>query len=201
MKAESTAGCDKHALEAINDDVVSCSVRNLLASSESESLGVMVCGGCGVLNPMLLDRASLLKAGGKDNRLDAGDVRKGRDCNLFYGAENVSKRSLASELYLQEPYIAVFCEALGTSYGDVAVAIFVPAPLLRRRSPVLREHAERLLAGEAVGSDEFNGTFPSSRRRSATAIESECRVGLNKRMSMNAGLSAASNNTQTERGV
>lgn len=60
-----------------------CCMFIFFASSESESLGVMVYGGWMALNEVLLDRAPLLKLGGKDSRLDDGDVRKGRDCRRF----------------------------------------------------------------------------------------------------------------------
>lgn len=101
------------------------------------------------MNEMLLDREPLLKAGGKDSRLDAGDVRKGRDCRRFCGVDMLARETRRAH-HRQPAYVTVFCEALGASYGDVAVAvsIFVPTPLLRRRSPVLREHAGRGREGD-----------------------------------------------------
>lgn len=46
---------------------------------------------------------------------------------------------------VQRAYITVLCEALGTSYGNVAVSVIVPTALLRRHasSPLLSKHGGR----------------------------------------------------------
>lgn len=41
-------------------------------------------------------------------------------------------------------FIAMLCEALGTSYGDIPILV-VPTALLRRRTPLLRKHDMRFL--------------------------------------------------------
>ena len=59
-----------------------CCVLALFASSESESLGVMVCGGGGASNGF--GGAPWLKLGGKESLLAVGEVRNGSDCIRFY---------------------------------------------------------------------------------------------------------------------
>lgn len=61
-----------------------CCTPAFFASSESESPGVRVRGGCCALNGFGAVWP-LLKLGWKDSFLDVGDVRKGSDCNRFYG--------------------------------------------------------------------------------------------------------------------
>lgn len=67
--------------QVLKDDF--CCSPPFFASSESESPGVRVRGGC-ALNGFGAGYP-LLKLGSKDSFLDVGDVRKGSDCNRFCG--------------------------------------------------------------------------------------------------------------------
>lgn len=50
----------------------------------------------------------------------------------------------AKWIWVLAAYIAMFCKALGASYGDVAISIVVPAAFLRRHRPSLGgEHGGR----------------------------------------------------------
>lgn len=102
-------------------------------------------------------------------------------------------------------YIAVFCEPLEASYGDVAITItiFVPGALLRWRTPVLREHGGRYRAMiMLVNAVRCSSVLQVKRARYDVQVATilEQYTGMDpKRVLMNVGLTMASCKITEER--